>query len=104
MALTRSFELRRRGPALFLGAFSAAVALATPASAQSILESIPMKGALSTLGIIAPDRDPIEYHERAPLVVPKTMTLPPPAAPQASARNAAWPVDPDLARKAKARA
>jgi hypothetical protein len=63
-----------------------------------------MKGTLSYFGIIAPERDPIEYHERAPLVVPKSMSLPPPAAQHAASRNQAWPVDPDVARKAKEKA
>jgi hypothetical protein len=63
-----------------------------------------MKNTLSFLGIIAPERDPIEYHERAPLVVPKSMSLPEPAAQQASSRNEAWPVDPDVARKLKEKA
>jgi hypothetical protein len=87
-----------------LGAIGAAVAVVTPAAAQSLLDNAPMKGTLSFLGIIAPERDPIDYHERPPLVVPKTMALPEPAAQHASARNEAWPVDPDAARKLKEKA
>jgi hypothetical protein len=78
--------------------------VATPAAAQSLLDNAPMKSTLSFLGIIAPERDPIEYHERAPLVVPKSMALPEPAAQQASSRNPAWPIDPDVARKLKEKA
>jgi hypothetical protein len=104
MAFMRSITLRRRGPALVLGAVGTAVVFATPAAAQDILTNAPMKGTLTFLGIIAPDRDPIEYHERPPLVVPKTMELPQPAAQQATARNQAWPIDPDVARKLKEKA
>jgi hypothetical protein len=49
--------------------------------------------ALSTIGIIAPDQAPIDYKERAPLVVPQKFTLPPPQEKVAS-RSAAWPIDP----------
>lgn len=46
--------------------------------------------------------DDIEYRQRPPLVVPPNSTLPRPQAP-ASARNAAWPNDPDVAaRRAEA--
>jgi hypothetical protein len=100
----RPLSLCRKAPALLLGAFGAATVLAGPASAQSLLDNAPMKSTLSFLGIITPDRDPIEYHERPPLVVPKSMALPAPAAQHASARNEAWPVDPDAARKAKEKA
>jgi len=100
----RPFSLRRKAPALLLGALGAAVVLASPASAQSLLDNAPMKGTLTFLGIIAPDRDPIEYHERPPLVVPKSMDLPAPAAEHASARNQAWPTDPDVAEKLREKA
>ena len=97
-------NMSRHAQALLLGAIGGCVALATPAAAQSLLDNAPMKGTLTFLGIIAPERDPIEYHERAPLVVPKSMDLPEPAAQQASARNQAWPTDPDVARKLKEKA
>jgi hypothetical protein len=100
----RPISICRGAPALLLGAIGTAVAFATPATAQSLLDNAPMKGTLSFLGIIAPERDPIEYHERAPLVVPKSMALPEPAPQHASARNEAWPVDPDVARKLKEKA
>ena len=67
-------------------------------------DDAPLKGALTALGIVAPEKDPIEYHERAPLVVPKNMDLPQPAAAQASARNPNWPTDPDVAAKLKEKA
>jgi hypothetical protein len=101
MSFMRPLNIRRQAPALIMGAIAASVAFAAPAAAQSLLDNAPMKGTLSFLGIIAPERDPIEYHERAPLVVPKSMALPEPAAQQAAARNPAWPTDPDVARKLK---
>jgi hypothetical protein len=45
----------------------------------------------------------IDYSERSPLVVPPTRDLPPPSA-NVAPPVAGWPQDPDLARKAKARA
>jgi hypothetical protein len=45
----------------------------------------------------------VNYSERSPLVVPPTRDLPPPAADTAPP-VAGWPQDPDLMRRAKARA
>ncbi|WP_353183331.1 hypothetical protein [Bosea sp. (in: a-proteobacteria)] len=42
--------------------------------------------------------DDIDYRERAPLVVPPNSALPRPQDP-GSARNAAWPTDPDVERR-----
>jgi len=50
------------------------------------------------LGFRDSSEQAIEYRERSPLVVPPTRTLPPPQA-NASARNPAWPKDPDLQRR-----
>lgn len=97
----RANAIHRPVLALVLAAAGMAIG-ANPASAQ-ILSDTPFKGALTTLGIIAPDRDPIEYHERAPLVVPKNMDLPPPVQ-QAAERNPEWPTDPDVAAKLKEKA
>jgi hypothetical protein len=47
--------------------------------------------------------DPIEYRERARLVLPPKMALAPPPAPN-PARAAVWPVDQDLAKARKERA
>lgn len=43
---------------------------------------------------------PIQYRERARLVLPPKMTLPPPASPAAD-KTAAWPLDPDLEKVRK---
>ena len=45
------------------------------------------------------DKDPIEYRERPPLVVPPSYNLRPPEQKSPSARAANWPNDPDLARR-----
>ncbi len=42
----------------------------------------------------------IDYRERARLVLPPKMTLPPPA-PPVSQRTAAWPLDPEVAKARK---
>ena len=67
-------------------------------------------GTINTLlGFIgaAPEKDtaPLDYRERAPLVIPpsRSGTLPPPQAPGAQ-RNAAWPNDPDVAARRAAAA
>lgn len=82
-------------------ALAAATALsaATPAAAESDV----FTQIFSAIGLTTPDSDPIEYRERAPLVVPPKTQLP---APQASAgqRNSAWPTDPDLVARRKAQA
>jgi hypothetical protein len=46
----------------------------------------------------------IEYRERAPLVVPPSLSLPPPQTEGPAARNPAWPKDPDVARRKQASA
>jgi len=71
------------------------VLAAQPAFAQ---EGMLFKNLLEgTFGGKGPGDD-IEYRERAPLVVPPNSTLPRPQDP-ASARNAAWPNDPDVQRR-----
>ncbi|CAA9307261.1 MAG: hypothetical protein AVDCRST_MAG90-201 [uncultured Microvirga sp.] len=80
-------------------------ATANGAAAQ---EGAFMKDILGTIGILPKDRDPIDYRERAPLVVPPKLELRPPAgAGSAEARNPQWPRDPDVAaarrREAEAR-
>lgn len=41
----------------------------------------------------------IDYHERGPLVIPPTKTLPPPEKADAVTANPAWPKDPDVTRQ-----
>jgi len=81
----------------------ATLALATVASAQ---EGMFFKDLLGSVGIIPKERPPIDYRERAPLVLPPKMELPNPADPRAVAASPQWPNDPDAgaARRAAAEA
>ena len=102
MGFMRANAIHRRALTLVLAIAGTAIVSAKPASAQ-IFSDTPLKGALTTLGIVAPERDPIEYHERAPLVVPKSLDLPAPAQ-HVAERNPEWPTDPDVAAKLKEKA
>lgn len=67
---------------------------ASPAFAQEgMLFKNLMEGVIGGKG-----NSDIEYRQRPPLVVPPGSTLPRPQEP-ASARNAAWPNDPDIAKR-----
>jgi hypothetical protein len=65
--------------------------LATPANAQD-------SSIFQLFGLGGEDKPEIDYRERAPLVVPPTMTLPEPAEFSAS-EQANWPKDPDALRR-----
>jgi hypothetical protein len=70
---------------------------ASPAFAQEgMLFKNLMEGVIGKRG-----GEDIEYRERPPLVVPPGSALPRPQEP-ASARTAAWPNDPDVARRREA--
>lgn len=68
---------------------------ATPAFAQ---EGVLFKNLVNGLGLFGTDKSDIEYKQRAPLVVPPSSTLPRPQEAGAG-RSAAWPDDPDVARR-----
>lgn len=73
-----------------------ALLLATsPAFAQ---EGMLFQNLMRGTGLLGGEQNDIEYRQRAPLVVPPASTLPRPQEP-GSARNAAWPDDPDVARR-----
>ena len=77
----------------------ASVAVVDAASAQ---EGATFKNLMGQIGIIPKEKDPIQYRERAPLVVPPKTQLRAPSATSASA-NPDWPTDPEVAaRKRKA--
>jgi hypothetical protein len=83
------------------GLIAAALAASAPAYAQS--DGVFMKDVLTTLGVIDGDKPQLDYRERAPLVVPPKLDLPKPGNPQeVTARNPAWPNDPDVAARKKA--
>jgi hypothetical protein len=68
---------------------------ATPAFAQ---EGMLFQNLVKGMGLFGSDKDDIDYKQRAPLVVPPSTTLPKPQEPGAT-RTAAWPDDPDVARR-----
>lgn len=58
-----------------------------------------LDGLMKGIGLKSPNDPVIEYHERAPLAIPQSDTLPPPQNPGAAvANNPAWPKDADRAR------
>ncbi|TGD96324.1 hypothetical protein [Methylobacterium nonmethylotrophicum] len=66
-------------------------------------EGVAMKNALSSIGLIEPERPTITYRERAPLVLPPKMdkaALPPPVDRGAVREaNPQWPTDPETAAR-----
>ena len=90
-----STRLRR---ALLACACGALLALpAATASAQDDEDTFEQKIIKNILGGMGVDvgRPGIDYRERSPLVIPPTRDLPPPQAGDVSARNPAWPREPD---------
>jgi hypothetical protein len=77
------------------GALAAAALMAslTGAPAQ---EGVFMKDLLGSMGIIPKEKPPIEYRERAPLVLPPRMELREPTQRTAVQANPQWPNDPDV--------
>jgi hypothetical protein len=67
----------------------------TPAFAQ---EGMLFKNLVEGMGLFGRDKADIEYKQRAPLVVPPSSALPKPQEAGAN-RSAAWPDDPDVARR-----
>ncbi len=67
----------------------------TPAFAQ---EGMLFKNLIEGTGIFGSSKADIEYKQRAPLVVPPSSALPKPQEAGAT-RSAAWPDDPDVARR-----
>ena len=85
---------------VMLAAGAALALAAAPARAE---EGVAIKNLLGSIGIITPDKEPIRYNERAPLVLPPKMDLREPSAKGAQASNPQWPNDPDvLAKKRRA--
>jgi hypothetical protein len=75
-----------------------AAAMALPAAAQ---EEGPteLQKLLGAAGILDLPKDPIDYQERSPLVVPPSAVLPPPRNSDDIAKlNPEWPTDPDWKR------
>ncbi|HRE20999.1 MAG TPA: hypothetical protein PKW21_08200 [Rhabdaerophilum sp.] len=94
-----------RKPALVGAAlFSAMAGLATPAPAMA-QEGLVMRNIFGKLGLLPEEKDPIVYHERPALVVPKdTSKLRTPEQPEGHTKNGQWPVDPDIVERERERA
>lgn len=76
------------------GALAAFALSSLPARAE---EGVAMKSLLANMGIVAPERDPIRYRERAPLVLPPKLELRDPTSPDRMVINdPRWPKDADV--------
>jgi hypothetical protein len=81
-----------------LAAMLAAVMIA-PAAAQEE-EPSEVSKFLGAIGLLELPKDPIDYSERSPLVVPPSADLPKPGSDEnIRALNPEWPVDQDIKRK-----
>ncbi|WP_348930128.1 hypothetical protein [Aquabacter sp. CN5-332] len=92
-------------PAAGLGVVLAGSLALTPARAAE--DGDMLRGVMGALGLIGDDKPPIQYRERAPLVVPPSgvaaTALPPPKE-SAAVTNPNWPKDPDVLRARAANA
>jgi hypothetical protein len=76
-----------------------AAAMALPAAAQENEGPSEVQKLLGAAGLLDLPKDPIEYQERSPLVVPPSAVLPPPRnVGDISKLNPEWPSDPDWRR------
>lgn len=82
-----------------LAAMLVAVMVA-PAAAQSDDEPTDVQKMLGAMGLLELPKEPIDYSERSPLVVPPSADLPKPGSDESiRALNPDWPVDQDIKRK-----
>lgn len=76
-----------------------AIAMALPAAAQNHEGPSELQKLLGAAGILDLPKEPIDYEERSPLVVPPSAELPPPRnAGDIAKLNPEWPSDPDWKR------
>ncbi len=79
--------------------FALAMLASTPVSAQEDDGPNALQKVLGAAGILDLPKPPIDYQERAPLVVPPSAILPPPRSSDDVKRlNPEWPLDQDLQR------
>jgi len=81
-----------------------ALALLVAGTAARAEEGEAVKSILGAIGIIPKDKAPIDYRQRAPLVLPPKMELRAPGGGSAETANANWPKDPDVAAARRAAA
>jgi hypothetical protein len=93
----------RHDPRASRGAFPLALALLIAASAPALAQdgATPMQKFMDAIGLIEIPKDPINYRERAPLVVPPSSALiQPRSADDMRNLNPDWPTDHDAGRRA----
>lgn len=78
--------------------------LVLPAGQAFAQEGQAIRALFGAIGLLTPEREQIEYRERAPLVLPPNMALKSPADPDVSKKNPNWPTDPDVIARQKAAA
>lgn len=61
-----------------------------------------MRDALSGIGLLEKRQDPIDYHERPPLVMPPKIDGKALPQPRARSTSTAWPKDPEIAERERA--
>jgi len=79
-----------------LVALSPLVAPLLAAGAAQAQQGEIMRDALSGIGLLEKQQAPIDYHERAPLVMPPKLDGKALPAPRARTKSAAWPKDPEI--------
>lgn len=107
MRPTRLSTTFRASAALFGLALGATLlGVSAPARAAEDEPSVDQKllrGLMEGLGLKRDGSETINYQERAPLVIPPRLDLPPPEKSEAAvANNPAWPKDPDVVRRKEA--
>lgn len=75
---------------------AAALAPLLMAGAAQAQQGEIMRDALSGIGLLEKEQAPIDYHERAPLVMPPKLDGKALPAPRARTKSAAWPKDPEV--------
>ncbi len=83
---------------------SAAVVLAPlcAGTAQAQERGEFMRDALSGIGLLEKRQDPIDYHERPPLVMPPKIDGKALPQPRARSTSTAWPKDPEIVERERA--
>jgi hypothetical protein len=99
----------RRAAAIAAVALATVIALGAAGARAEDDDDVPLDTKLlrqfmKDLGLQR-DNQPIDYHERAPLVVPPSRDLPPPRSEEeVTAKTPAWPKDPDATQRKQAAA
>ncbi|MFK5597079.1 hypothetical protein ACFZ8E_08745 [Methylobacterium sp. HMF5984] len=82
----------------------AAAAIALPSAVQAQETGELLRNTLSGIGLLEKPQAPIEYRERAPLVMPPKLDGKSLPAPRAGAASAQWPKEPEVVERERAAA